>query len=481
MGEPAPTNAQLATLLGSLATQVADLAAAVSSSTSSAGSGTSSVSFALTPGQIKSQAVINYAVKQGSAQWEAGIKSLHTPFNLTSDHLTVFINELKSRSVAQGWDQGTNDLFTFNDNAGEEVNLITQYGLLTSELIETQTEDLLGTGSNVATRKAQNNMQAQTCLMNTLGPKAKALLLTHREDYTKSSTDATGAEQSTIVAALMLKTMLKIATVDSKATTKILRSNLNHLPEAMVMVKGDIDLFHKYVYENVAQLHGRGEKCNDLVQCLFDAYRQAPDTEFVRYMTNLEDDYQNDHNDMGDIADVDLRTKAEGKFNTLRTLKTWGAKSPADQKIIAMSSEISSLRGKLALAGKASHKPKSAKKGAAAAAGGGGKVKNKKSGFNKSQQKEDEKWKKIPPKEGESSTKTVKGKPWTWCVHHMAWGNHSANECRMGKKRQQEQMVANSAAASDTVGASASPSASSSIYEGLSYMATIASVAARDE
>ena len=58
-------------------------------------------------------------------------------------------------------------------------------------------------------------MQAQTCLVNSLTVKAKALLLTHHEDYTKLAPNTSGAIQATIVAALILKTMLKIATVDS--------------------------------------------------------------------------------------------------------------------------------------------------------------------------------------------------------------------------------------------------------------------------
>ena len=259
-------------------------------STSTSGT-TSSATFALTPGQVKPDAVINYAVKQGTSQWDSGTKPLPTLCDLTSEHLTVFINELKSRTEAQGWDKGNKALFTFTDVAGKDIDLISQYGLLTSKTIKDQTKDLVGTGINIATRKAQNNMQAQTCLMNSLSPKAKALLLTHREDYTILAADASGAMQATIVAALMLKTMLKIATVDSKATTKTLRNNLNHLPEAMLMVKSDIELFHKYVFENVAQLNGRGEKFDDLVQALFDAYRQVGDVEFVRYMTNLEDSY----------------------------------------------------------------------------------------------------------------------------------------------------------------------------------------------
>ena len=188
----------------------------------------------------------------------------------------------------------------------------------------------------------------------------------------------------------------------------------------------------------------------------------------------MEDDYPNNHNGMGDITDVDLRTKAEGKFNTLRTLQTWGSKSPADQKIIATSSEISTLKGRLALSSKGTQKPTFTKKGAA---GSGGKLKNKKSGFSKSQQKEDEKWKKVPHKDGEPSTKTVKRKSWTWCVPHMGWGNQSSDECRLGKTCREEKIVANSADTSNT----GAISASSVISQGLSKMAAITSIAARDE
>ena len=180
----------------------------------------------------------------------------------------------------------------------------------------------------------------------------------------------------------MLKMILKIATMDSKATTNMLRNNLNNLPEAITTVKSDIELFHKYVYEYFAQLNGRGEKFNDLVPALFDTYRHVADIGFVRYMTNLDDDYHNNHNNMGDTIDVDLRTKAKEKFNILRTLKTWGSKFVADQKIIAMSSEISNLKGRLAPSSKGPQKSMSDKKRAAT---GGVKLKNKKSGFNKSQ------------------------------------------------------------------------------------------------
>ncbi len=50
----------------------------------------------------------------------------------------------------------------------------------------------------------------------------------------------------------------------------------------------------------------------------------------------------------------------------------------------------------------------------------------------KTNQKKDEALKKQPHKDGEPTTKEVAGKKFQWCVHHMAWGVHSAAECCLG-------------------------------------------------
>lgn len=65
-------------------------------------------------------------------------------------------------------------------------------------------------------------------------------------------------------------------------------------------------------------------------------------------------------------------------------------------------------------------------------------MKNKKNTGLKTHQKKDEAWKKQPPKDGEPTTKEVAGKKYQWCVHHMAWGVHSAAECRLGASRKEE-------------------------------------------
>ncbi len=122
-----------------------------------------------------------------------------------------------------------------------------------------------------------------------------------------------------------------------------------------------------------------------------------------------------------------LMAQATAKFTYLTTRKLWGSKSPNKERLIAM---IADLKGKLKLAPALAEKRK--KDGMKKDLKGGAKVKNKKNMANKTHQKKEEAWKKLPPKDGEPTTKEVTGKKYHWCVHHMAWGIHSLQECRLG-------------------------------------------------
>ena len=122
-------------------------------------------------------------------------------------------------------------------------------------------------------------------------------------------------------------------------------------------------------------------------------------------------------------------TQATTKFTYLTARKLWGSRSPDEEKLITM---ITDLEGKLKLgpALKGKRKPEGGKKDGGK--GGGAKTKNKKNTGFKIHQKKDEAWKKQPPKDGEHTTKEVAGKKFQWCIHHMAWGVHSAAEYRLG-------------------------------------------------
>ena len=57
--------------------------------------------------------------------------------------------------------------------------------------------------------------------------------------------------------------------------------------------------------------------------------------------------------------------------------------------------------------------------------------KNKKDTSNKRKQKEDEAWKRVPPKVGDPKTKKHGELTYNWCIHHMAWTVHKPSKCKL--------------------------------------------------
>ncbi len=56
----------------------------------------------------------------------------------------------------------------------------------------------------------------------------------------------------------MYKIIMRLATIDSIATTKTLCANLNNLPIYAASVNGDIDLINSYFGVNYSQILPRG-------------------------------------------------------------------------------------------------------------------------------------------------------------------------------------------------------------------------------
>ncbi len=69
----------------------------------------------------------------------------------------------------------------------------------------------------------------------------------------------------------------------------------------------------------------------------------------------------------------------------------------------------------------------------------GKKWKNKKNTSNKKDQKRDETWKQVPPKENEQKEKQVGKNTYNWCKHHMAWTVHTPSDCELEKKHKDDQ------------------------------------------
>ncbi len=83
------------------------------------------------------------------------------------------------------------------------------------------------------------------CLANSLSLTAKVQLLTYKNDYIFDGVK---------YAPLMYKVIMRLATIDSVATTQTLRGNLQNLSVFAAMVSGDIDKINTEFNKNYSQI-----------------------------------------------------------------------------------------------------------------------------------------------------------------------------------------------------------------------------------
>jgi hypothetical protein len=206
--------------------------------------------------------------------------------------------------------------------------------------------------------------------------------------------------------------------------------NLQNLGVFAVTVSSDINKIHGEFDKNYTQLIACGATVDDPIGILFDAYSVVPCYNFKQYIKHQHED--NLDGRLTRITHKNLMIGALCKYNYLKVKGQWGARSPNNKKIVTMLAQLIALKGQLKLnkkLGKLVDKKKE----------GGGKKKNKKNTSNKVNQKNDEAWKKVPPKDGKKKTKDVKNYSYNWCKHHMSWIIQFPAECRLGKQHKEEQ------------------------------------------
>ena len=133
-----------------------------------------------------------------------------------------------------------------------------------------------------------------------------------------------------------------------------------------------------------------GANVDNPVGLLFKAYHVIPCYNFKTYIRRHYDDYLD--NKLINLTHGALMTSASRKYDWLRMKGQWGAKSPDDEKIFAMAAQIEALNLKGNF---------KADKSLEDALNDNKKTRNKKNRVDKTRDKEDEAWKRIPPKDGD--------------------------------------------------------------------------------
>ena len=188
----------------------------------------------------------------------------------------------------------------------------------------------------------------------------------------------------------------------------------------------------------MGQMHVREQEAVDLLYDLWKAYKAAPNDEFVVYIKDLK--IQAD-DDGATYLEEDLMVRAENKYEVrlLDEENTWGKPTDEQEKIVAMTAEINSLKKDQRGAADKSNKTATKDKKPAAKKS---KEQKKTKETTKKNSQDKWAWENKPPKEEDSKedncfVKSFEGKKYFWCTNHNnragMWTLHHPKDCEAGK------------------------------------------------
>ena len=139
-----------------------------------------------------------------------------------------------------------------------------------------------------------------------------------------------------------MKVIIRESHLDTNATTQSIRMKLSNLDDYMVKINSDVTKFNGYVKILIRSLEARGQRSDALLTHLFKGYMAASDKNFVRYINDKKDKYEE-----GESLRADkLMQLADNKYRLLKEREEWDAPSPEEEKIMALEAAVQKLTRK---------------------------------------------------------------------------------------------------------------------------------------
>jgi hypothetical protein len=344
MAAPTPTAAELMAIITTLQAHIVALQNAAPAAAAAPPAGAATLGFADTLQTLGADDLIHYSTKKGSTIFEQGCnplddKAITNKFPMTPNQTVIFVKAFHHCAMTLVWNQGAKQIPLFANSARCQINIIKSYGQIDKAILKSACERFCKPGGvDSQTSTKQNNMMMSICLAKSLTADAQARLLTYRDKYTFDGVE---------YAHLMYKIIMRLATVNSIATTQTLRNNLQSLGVHAATVSSDINKVHNKFNKNYSQLIARGVIINNPISSLFEAYLVVPCPHFKSYICQKHKDYLDGK--CTTITHEALVLLAKCKFDWLKTKGLWGAKFPDNKKIVAMTTTLNALKGRLKL------------------------------------------------------------------------------------------------------------------------------------
>ena len=283
--------------------------------------------FALSPALVD-QGIIDYSTSRGVKIYQAATAKLQDNlFDVESSGIHTFINALADRAMQFGWHYILDNPKDIDHPDDDLVNLLTNHGEISLAQIRAYVTTYIQ-GDN---RAAQDSRAMYVCLTNSLSQKGRDRLRVWKSDYT-----VTGEPSGP----LYLKVIIRESHIDTRATVRHLCAKIATMDKHLSNIKYNITDFNRYVRDLIDQLSSRGEKSEDLLANLFEAYRSAPDKRFTQYIETKINAYD----DGEEIKPLDLMQLAQNKYKVLVNEKKWALPTKEEEKIVCPGSTISKIQ-----------------------------------------------------------------------------------------------------------------------------------------
>jgi hypothetical protein len=228
-----------------------------------------------------------------------------------------------------------------------------------------------------------------------------------------------------------LKVILLTFYVETNATDFHLRETLHNLPKKIKDLKSDVPAFNQHVRETVSDLASGGQVSTDLLVYLFNAYLLVDDHNFKKYIERKKEDYDDNREA---VTAESLMTAAETKYNQLKQSKTWKAKTPAEEQLIALTAQLLQAKDQLSKLSKgksstSSTKTTSTKSDSSASSNKSSSTSNKRKTDLRTKYPD---WR--FERKGKDTKLTRNDKTYWWCDVLNMWANHEPKDCRAAKQ-----------------------------------------------
>ena len=273
-------------------------------------------------------------------------------------------------------------------------------------------------------RKAQNSRMMFYCFVASITQEVMDKVILKKNLYTLQARG-----KSVQDGICFLKVIIDSYYANTRTTTVEIRKQLANLPAYMQNVaRGDVTKLCQHARTLNAELEAAGEKTLDLVANLLAGLEKAPDVNFQRWLANKRDRWVMKEIDWREDG-TDLMDDAESFYLNLKNSKVWGHK-PNKESIYALQATAETDDPPTSAHTEAINTLASELRAFTAQMS------------EKQKREEKYKWKLVPPKDGESTTKRVlidgERKKYHWCVHHKAWTLHTPAECKKASQGSQK-------------------------------------------